>query len=125
MPLILIGLIVFINLNFVENNFKGSVIVVNIVMVVFFVISYLPLINIKKVEYNNSKLIVSNFRITKEYNLTEVKSIYLVMFFFYNIIIETENESLKIRYLAPARERSLNPFKTIDSVREFKRIIKK
>lgn len=45
--------------------------------------------------------------------------------FFYNIIIVTKKERIKIRYLAPARERTLNPFKTIDSVREFKRIIKK
>ena len=122
-PLFLICLIVFVNLTIDSNEKPESVIAINAVLIIFSIIAYLPLMNIKKVEYNKSKLIVSNFRTVNEYNLKDIKNIYCSLFYFYYIIIENKNGWKKVRYLAPARERIVNPFQTIKSVRQLKKII--
>lgn len=122
-PIFFLIFIVLVNLTINKDESFSSILELNISLIVFLLISYLPIMNIKKVEYNNSKLIVSNYRKEIEYDLKDVKDIYSRLIFFYFIRIETKTNKKKVMYLAPARERSLNPFKTVESVREFKKKI--
>lgn len=80
-PLLLIGLIVFVNTTLTFYD-KLGIKIVNSILIVFSLLSYLPLINIKKVEYSKSRLIVTNYRKETVYFLKEVKDIYVGLFFF-------------------------------------------
>ena len=124
-PLILIGLAILINLTIDKETNQGYFIPLNLLLLMFFLITYLPLKDIKKVEYDENYLITSNFISVDKFRLKDVIQVKRWMFYFYKVSVQKENKIKTIKFLAPARERMIRPFRKLDSIIAFEKKIQK
>jgi hypothetical protein len=124
-PLIPIGIAISVNLTIDKETNQGYFIPLNLFFLIFFLIVYLPLRDIKKVEYDNDNLIISNFIKKETFRLKNVIQVKRWMFYFYKIFVQVDNKTKKIKFLSPARERMIRPFGKLDSILEFERILEK
>lgn len=92
---------------------------VNYFFAAVFLVLFISLRSLKKVEYNNEKLFVSNFLNKKEFDLNCVVNIRRWLFYFYVISLEMENEVKKIQFMPRMSERIFSPFKKLDSIVAF------
>jgi len=124
-PAFPIGLAIFI-LYFAEDDLfdKDS-----LPMFIFFsipsVIFYIQHRNVKKVEFNESQLIVSDFRNKEVYDLKDVSNVKRTLFDFYKITIKTKNGDKKFKIVPSFHERMINLFGAPKSITEFINQIKK
>ena len=124
-PLIPIGLAIFINLTINKETNQGYLIPLNLLLLIFFLIAYLPLKDLKKVEYDENYLITSNFISIDKFRLKDVIQVNRWMFYFYKVTVKKENEITIIKFLAPAHERIFRPFRKLNSIIEFEKKIQK
>ena len=120
-PLIPIGLAILFNLLIDKDANQGYFIPVNLFFLLFFLVAYLPLRDLKKVEYDRENLIVSNFINSERFRLRDVIQIKRWLFFFYKISVRLDTEMKKIKFLSPASERMFRPFKKLDSIIKFEK----
>ena len=118
-PLIPIGLAILVNLTIDKDSNQGYFIPLNLFFLLFFLITYLPLWDLKKVEYDRDNLIISNFFNSERFRLKDVIQIKRWLFFFYKISVQNDTETKKIKFLSPASQRMFRPFKKLDSIIEF------
>jgi len=123
-PLVPIGLAIFVNLVIDKESNKGYFIPVNLFFLIFFLIPFIQLKNIKKVEYNKNNLIISNFFKTEIYQLKDVTEVKRWFFYFYKIYVKTNEGIRKIQFIPSINERMIRPFKKLDSIIEFEKRIK-
>ena len=86
-----------------------------------FIILFLFLRKLKKVEYDQDKLIVSNYLKENEFDLKGVVDIKRWLFYFYVISIEIGNEVKHIQFMPRMTERIRRPFKKLDSISAFEK----
>ena len=120
-PLLPIVLAIMVNLIIDKDANQGYFIPLNLFFLIFFLIPFIQLKDLKKVEYDKNNLIVSNFIKTEIYKLKNVLGVKRLFFFFYKITVQTESEIIKIKFLAPASERMIRPFRKLDSIIEFEK----
>jgi hypothetical protein len=123
LPLIPIVLGLVVNLTIDKDANQGYFIPVNLFFLLFFLVSYLPLRGLRKVEYDKDNLITSNFIRSEIFRLKDVILIKRWMFFFYKISVRTDTETKKIKFLSPARERMFRPLNKLDTIFEFEKKI--
>lgn len=124
-PLIPIGLGLLFNLTIDKDANQGYFIPVNLFFLIFFLVAYLPLRDLKKVEYDKYNLIISNYIHSDIFRLKDVINIKRWMFFFYKISLKTDTETKRIKFLSPSKERILRPFIQPNSIIEFERNLDK
>jgi hypothetical protein len=81
--------------------------------------------NIKKVEYNNEMIFVSNFVSEKTFlvkNATKIKRTY---FDFYVITVKTDNGQKKIKFMPSFHKRLLRPFREPSEIGKLRELIRK
>jgi hypothetical protein len=118
-PLIPFGLAILVNLTIDKDANHGYFIPLNLFFLLFFLTAYLPLQDLKKVEYDRDNLIISNFIRSERFRLKDIIQIKRWMFFFFKISVQTKNETKKFKFLAPSRERIFRPFKKLDTIADF------
>lgn len=123
LPLIPIVLGLVVNLTIDKDANHGYFIPLNFFFLLFFLVSYLQLRDLRKVEYDKDNLITSNFIRSEIFRLKDVIQIKRWMFFFYKISVRTDTETKKIKLLSPARERMFRPLNKLDSIIEFEKKI--
>ena len=123
LPLISIVLGLVVNLTIDKEANHGYFIPLNLFFLLFFLVSYLLLRDLRKVEYDKDNLITSNFIRSEIFRLKDVIQIKRWMFFFYKISVRTDTETKKIKLLSPARERMFRPLNKLDSIIEFEKKI--
>ncbi len=96
---------------------------VNYFFAAIFFILFMALRGLKKVEYNQDKLIVSNYLKKNEFDLNCVVHIKRWLFYFYIISLEMENGVKKIQFLPRMSERIFSPFKKLDSISAFETVV--
>ena len=122
-PLIPIGIAIIVNLIIDKDTNKGYFIPLNIFFLVFFLVPFFQLKNLKKVEYDKSKLIVSNFLKVEIFKLNDVIEVKRWMFYFYKIYIKTNEGVRKIKFMPSINERIIRPFNKLDSIIKFEKKI--
>ncbi len=123
LPLIPIVLGLLLNLTIDKDTNQGYFIPLNLFFLLFFLVAYLPLRGLRKVEYDKDNLITSNFIHSEIFQLKDVIQIKRWMFFFYKISVQTDTETKKIKFLSPARERMCRPLNKLDTIKEFEKKI--
>jgi hypothetical protein len=123
LPLIPIILGLVVNLTIDRDANQGYFIPVNLFFLLFFLVSYLPLRDLRKVEYDKDNLITTNFICSEIFRLKDVIQIKRWMFFFYRISVQTDTETKKIKFLSPAKERMFRPYNKLDTITEFEKKI--
>ena len=115
-PVFPIGLAIVIS--YIIDN--GPFIPDSVPMLIFFSIPsifiYFQTKNLKKVEFDDSRLIVSNFRNRVIYDLKDIVDVKRTIFDYYKITIKTEKEYKVIKLLPSFHERMLNLFGNTKSI---------
>ena len=123
-PLVPIEIAIFVNLIIDKDSNKGYFIPLNLFFLIFFLIPFLQLKNLKKVEYNKSNLIISNFFKIETFQLKDVIEVKRWFFYFYKIYVKTNEGIRKIQFMPSINERIIRPFKKLDSIIKFEQKIK-
>jgi hypothetical protein len=92
-------------------------------ILIFFSISvvlYFQYSNLRRVEYDETKLTISTLLKTKEFELRNVVCIKKTRFDLYTILIRTENGNLTIKFLPSFNEKMINLFGERKSITEFR-----
>jgi len=124
-PLIPVVLGIIVNLKIEKDINQGYFIPLNLFFILFFFAVFLPLKNLKKIEYDENNLLISNFINIEKISLKDVIQVKRWLFYFYKISVKSDNHIKKITILSPARERIIRPFGKLDSILEFEKNIKK
>jgi hypothetical protein len=118
-PLIPVAQAGLVNIFLRKGSIPAFLNPINYFFVALFLVLFIFLRGLKKVEYSHDKLIVSNYLKRNEYDLNCVLQIKRWLFYFYVISIEMENEVKKIQFMPRMSERVFRPFKKLDSISVF------
>ncbi|MCA1745436.1 MAG: hypothetical protein LC643_07015 [Bacteroidales bacterium] len=118
-PLMPVAQAGFINIFLRKGPSPAFLTPVNYFFAAAFFILFVALRGLKKVEYNQDRLIVSNYLKKIEYDLDCVVNIKRWFFYFYIISLEMENGVKKIQFMPRMSERIVRPFKKLDSISAF------
>ncbi len=123
-PIMPVGLAVFVNYTIDKESNNGYFIPVNLFFAIFFSVVFFPLYRIRKVEYTKNNLKVSNYFKSETYKLSSIVSVKRWLFYFYKISIDTNEGIKRIQFMPHIYERLLRPFGKLDSIIKFEKIIK-
>lgn len=117
--LFILGSITFLPKKHVELYLPFSI------FLVIFTVSLSPLLFIKKVYYSNDLLYLSNYNKKSIIEVHNVKEVKMFLFYFYKIIYkDNSNRTKSVIFIPHIFEKLSNPFGSLDSIKQFKKLLK-